>query len=543
MLLVPLLLSAFTHLWNPAGFPSIHVDEGHYMRRAMLLLKGDSLQERSNAFNEYHAYDHPYFGRLFLASAFNIIGFPDYLSSEVVNLESIEALYLVPRVVVGILAVFDTFFVYKIVERRYNRNILAFIAAVLFAIVPTTWLLRWVVLDSLLLPLVLLSVFFAVACEKYLVLTKNDNGKHHNEKFLLTILSGVFLGLAIFTKIPAFTAIPVVGFLIYTLNKNNLKILGLWFIPVLAIPAIWPIYSISVDEFDEWMEGINFQTHRESRPLIDSIYIYFKTDPILLILGIAGSVFAAIKRDLLPLLWIVPYLCFLYFIEYSALPHFILLFPALCISTALLLIKFFPVGTKIRWSKQMLMQSIIISGLVILGVGTTLLVTLNVNETYTKSTAFLVQYLSGSNNKNIYAASENENTAGTTRTDNASIKQLSILGDARYFLIPKYVYNLENNFTNTNVANINWDKLENKDSEFLIIADGNLISKIKSNNYPRSEGTEMILSVLNNTYTIATFKKANVSSYQESLFSLWDEGLIERLGEHQEIDIRAGKIH
>jgi hypothetical protein len=183
------------------------------------------------------------------------------------------------------------------------------------------------------------------------------------------------------------------------------------------------------------------------------------------------------------------------------------------------------------------MQTIIISGLAILGLGTTLLVTLNVNETYTKSVAFLVQYLSGDIHKNIYAASDNENITCNTRTNNANIEQLSIIGNARYLLIPKYVYNLDNNFT-SNLEEL----LENKKTKYLFITDGDLFSKIKSNYYSRPEDTKMILSALNNTYTIATFKKDNVSSYQESLFSLWDKGLIERLGEQQEIEIRVGKI-
>jgi hypothetical protein len=36
---------------------------------------------------------------------------------------SIEMLYLVPRVLMDILAVVDTFLVYKMAERRYNRNV------------------------------------------------------------------------------------------------------------------------------------------------------------------------------------------------------------------------------------------------------------------------------------------------------------------------------------------------------------------------------------------------------------------------------------
>ena len=45
ILLVPLSLSAFTHLINPLGFPSIHIDESHYMRRAMLVVQGMGPQE------------------------------------------------------------------------------------------------------------------------------------------------------------------------------------------------------------------------------------------------------------------------------------------------------------------------------------------------------------------------------------------------------------------------------------------------------------------------------------------------------------------
>ena len=34
--------------------------------------------------------------------------------------------------------------------------------------------------------------------------------------------------------------IPVVGFLIFTNSNKRLKVLGLWFIPVILIPLIWP---------------------------------------------------------------------------------------------------------------------------------------------------------------------------------------------------------------------------------------------------------------------------------------------------------------
>jgi hypothetical protein len=58
-------------------------------------------------------------------------------------IDSIKMLYLVPRVLIGVLAVFDTFLVYKIAGRRYNNRTIALIASILFAVMPITWLLRY----------------------------------------------------------------------------------------------------------------------------------------------------------------------------------------------------------------------------------------------------------------------------------------------------------------------------------------------------------------------------------------------------------------
>ncbi|HEU5221035.1 MAG TPA: hypothetical protein VFU58_03150, partial [Candidatus Nitrosotalea sp.] len=52
-----LAISAFTHLWNAAGFPDIFFDEGAYMHRTMHVLKGLGPEEGS-------FYDHPFFGQI-----------------------------------------------------------------------------------------------------------------------------------------------------------------------------------------------------------------------------------------------------------------------------------------------------------------------------------------------------------------------------------------------------------------------------------------------------------------------------------------------
>jgi 4-amino-4-deoxy-L-arabinose transferase-like glycosyltransferase len=50
----------------------------------------------------------------------------------------------------GILAIVDTFLVYKIAERRYNRNV-AVIASVLFAVMPSLLYNRWILLVNILI--------------------------------------------------------------------------------------------------------------------------------------------------------------------------------------------------------------------------------------------------------------------------------------------------------------------------------------------------------------------------------------------------------
>ncbi|HEY6883460.1 MAG TPA: hypothetical protein VI278_05425, partial [Nitrososphaeraceae archaeon] len=118
-------------------------DEGIYMRRSMHVLQGLGPQDPASRFDHSQAstssYDHPYFGQMFLAGIFKLIGYPNSLVNTSAKtddtLHLIEMLYLVPRVLMGLLAVVDTFLVYKIAERRYNRNV-AVIASVLFAVMP-----------------------------------------------------------------------------------------------------------------------------------------------------------------------------------------------------------------------------------------------------------------------------------------------------------------------------------------------------------------------------------------------------------------------
>src|ERR1051325_10016104 len=200
-LLIPLVLSAYTHLWNPLGFPAgTSYDENIYLRRTMNVLTNLGPQESD-------LYDHPYFLQIFLGGILLLIGYPNLLHPTVGDVVSVVMLYLVPKLIMGILAIVDTFLIYKIAECYYNDNKnnikIAFIASTLFAVMPITLMVRTAWLEPVQLPFLLSSILFAIYVKRGSV--KDCECRNNNRNILiLTLLSGIFLGIAIFTKIPVF---------------------------------------------------------------------------------------------------------------------------------------------------------------------------------------------------------------------------------------------------------------------------------------------------------------------------------------------------
>ena len=233
-------------------------------------------------------YDHPYFGQLFLGGILELIGYPNmYYSGD--NMHSIEMLHFIPRIIMGILAVVDTFLLYCILQIRYNRTV-ALISAILFAVMPMTWILRRVYLDTLLMPFLLTSILFALYVQK----SRNENSRamyFRRDYSVFVLLSGIFLGLTIYTKIPAITFIPLVGYIIY-LNSRKVRILLIWLVPVILIPCIWPLYSVIAGQSDLWVQWVLWQTERD-KPLGRSLNSFFQIDPIITVGGVAGLILAA----------------------------------------------------------------------------------------------------------------------------------------------------------------------------------------------------------------------------------------------------------
>lgn len=460
-ILVPIVLSAIVHLWNPGGFPALHPDESDYIRKAMHVVAGLGPQEGTGdpiAINN-QPYTHPHFGQLFLAAVLGV-GFsnPNLLAAS--NLaQTVEFLYTLPRIVMGLLAVLDTLLIFKIADRRYDRNI-ALVSSSLFAVMPMTWILREVYLDNILMPFLLSSILFALYIKprgEKIDSTKmnqvnvgspsgssnnNIDRNHIKNELLLVIASGILLGISIYTKIPAFTMIPLVGYLIYTNSPANgrvrIKNLAIWLIPVILIPCLWPAYALIVGEFDLWVGGVTGQMSRiesqASNRLFTAFSNLFKIDPVTLVIGFAGIIYTAIRRDFWLLTWIVPLITFSYFIEWVIYFHLITLFPAFCIGAAVLIVRIFKFSL---WRK--LISPVLISAIVCFGlVSSMLLVSLNMNSYQYEAYGAVIKELINNNNNNNNASSDNNGS--NTAVDLSNSSKSILMGHRMYYWIPKYIF-------------------------------------------------------------------------------------------------------
>jgi hypothetical protein len=472
LILIPLALSAYTHLWNPAGFPNIFYDEGVYMRRAMHVMEGLGPQEA-------YYYDHPFFGQIFLGGMLKIIGYPESLNlSE--DLHSIESLYQVPRALMGILAIIDTFLIYKISERMYNRNVALF-ASLLFAVTPSTWFTRMILLDSILLPFLLLSILLAVYTSK----SKSERGNGSNN--ILIVLSGIFLGLSIFTKIPAFTMIPLVAFLIYRNNKRSLKALGAWFVPVILIPILWPAQSMLVGAFNLWTNDVIWQINRENAGLPWIVFLLAITDPFIFIAGFAGLAYSFIRRDYLILLWILPFIAFLAAMGYTNFFYWIPILPALCIGAAKLL---FDIIQKSKKTSQKMLKIAMLSSIVVFGVtSTTLLIVTDVTSAQFESTAYVASYLEGK---------------GDEGTQN-----LTVISNPVYSWILKYIFDKDHVLSD--YRDIFYFPVDTAKDRLLLIDDPRFLLDIGN------EDSQLLNELYSNTSTIAIFK-SKVTNFDLGLY-------------------------
>ena len=485
MILIPLALSAFTHLWNPIGFPTFFIDEsGYYLPRAMNFL------ETGNPKDDSSMYDNPYFGWIFLAGALAIFGYPDSLNPSS-DIQSTQMLYLYPRVLMGLLAVVDTFLIYKIAQTRYNTRV-ALIASILFAVMPLSWITRRILLDSVQLPFLLSSILFAM----YAKYSETDVQNRFKGTVVFPLLSGIFMGISLFTKFSAFPMIPLVGYIIYSNTRKDFLIqyrtVMVWLCALSVIPLLWPAHALSMGQFDQWKSDIFYQIEREDQPLSLSLENLFRIDPVLMILGTAGLVYAAIKKDFILLLWALPFLVFLLVIGYVSFFHLIPLFPVFCISAAKLAIDL-PKRIK-RPNIKRIAPFIFVSAVGLFGlITTTMLITQNLTSSFFEVSSFIAEAIPDDDDDDYY--SDGNNAAATTK--------MTVIGSVHYFWIPKYVLDKDQHAYQSYYS---WKPIETKD--VLLIADRKFDQLISDNDNNNTDWHEDRLKALyGNSHQIAFFEE------------------------------------
>jgi len=497
LILIPLVLTSFTHLWNPAEFPSFHIDEGVYIRRALHTLNGLGPLDPDSRFDHPQsstsAYDHPFFGQIFLAAIFKIINFPQSLSTTSGSV-SMDGLFAVPRLIMGIIAVIDTFLIYKIGERRFNPYVGLF-SSLLFAVMPSTWFTRRVVLDSIMLPFVLTSIFLALEARVYL--------RHFNT---MSFLSGISLGFAIFTKIPSFTMIPLILFLIYQgsgikaiLSKRGFKTIALFMLPVVAIPLIWPAYAFLSGDLNQWLDGVFWQaTERqtEDKTLFDVSISFLKSDPVLLILGTVGVAYLTIRREFIGIFWIIPYFLMLYLVGWVNHFHLIIIIPIFCISIAKMI---YDMPSIMRFKRgNIMISSTVIAAIVLFGIiSTSILISTNLSYVQLKTASYITNAIV-SNDSNSSGDKNKDRTSFDTNNTRAKI---TVISGPIYSWIYKYVF--DNHYTFSHVR----DTQPLKTEKIILLIDPlykRVVSKNESENQTQAA---RLSSIYNNTDVAALFGK------------------------------------
>jgi hypothetical protein len=185
------------------------------------------------------------------------------------------------------------------------------------------------------------------------------------------------------------------------------------------------MYAISIGQFDNWLFGIYEQANREKLPLSLSIKDFFQIDPILLILGIAGIVFAAVRKDIFILLFTVPYAVFLYFVGFVTNFHLLPLIAGFSIALGTLIMD---MSQKIAPHKKLgqVLPYVILAAVGLIGMtSTSALLIKDYTSNYFEVAAYVSKYMQ----KN-------------TLSDDANIT--TVISSPFYLWIPKYKFHMDN---------------------------------------------------------------------------------------------------
>jgi hypothetical protein len=294
--------------------------------------------------------------------------------------------------------------------------------------------------------------------------------------------------------------IPVVGFLIFTNNSNKkrLKVLGLWFIPVILIPLIWPLYAAYNGQFHEWLDGVLWQgTERQASYLLGkenhllsgSLNSVFIMDPVLMFLALAGIIFATMRKDFIFLLWVIPFLVFSLVVGWITYFHYILVLPAFCIASARLIEGMSNIISNKKKVHRLLLSSVTITAIGIFGlISTIMLITTNFFLSEFEVAAFAVRDVQDNAIQNI---------------------DITIISSPIYSWLFKYVFGDDHALHTRDTSPIQTKKV-------LLITDTEYRYVLSKTEVEDKNQIQRLQKIYNNTDTIATFLDAGINySYRE----------------------------
>lgn len=142
-----------------------------------------------------------------------------------------------------------------------------------------------------------------------------------------------------------------------------------WFIPVIAIPSLWPIQSIVDNQFDLWVSDVWLQSTRATEGIFVIFQSFIIVDPVLRLLGFLGIAYSILKKEYIIMLWILPFVCFssIFYTQYF---HLIPVIPAWCIAAAFLIDRIM----SITRTRCLVVQTITFTSIFLFGLISTLMI-------------------------------------------------------------------------------------------------------------------------------------------------------------------------
>jgi len=196
-------------------------------------------------------------------------------------------------------------------------------------------------------------------------------------------------------------------------------------------------------------------------------------------ISILGIAFAAIRRDYFILLWVVSFLIFSYFVQWTLYFHFILVLPVICIASALIIVDISNKIFRKKNSYKKVVPFAVISAIGIFGLASTvLIITTNVLFVQIAHVALAVQEI---------------------ETDRV-MDDLTVISAPEYSWIFNYIFSTTQSLQTRDSSEIDTDKV-------LLMVDRSyyaVTSKNPQNNEQEDpKQVEKLLNIYNNTHPIA----------------------------------------